>query len=153
MRNFNYKLTKIEIQFFPPNITGVLIEKHAHGNENSLALGRDGCRSSPRFLTDLVSLKVGPDSWGPPRKIIPFFPPMNIYEKLGLPNSLSCFWRPGVGKLNPKPKSISPPTPYIDPHIHRPILVGYEIRFLLSAGSRPWLKRNPDRGHDSAFWE
>lgn len=62
MRNFNYKLTKIEIQFFPPNITGVLIEKHAHGNENSLALGRDGCRSSPRFLTDLVSLKVGPDS-------------------------------------------------------------------------------------------
>lgn len=104
MRNFNYKLTKIEIQFFP--------SWHHRGPHWEICIWQweftDDCRPSPRFPTDHVSLKVGSDSWRPAHKIIPFSPLTNVYEKLELLNSMPWFWRAGTSKSTSK--SINPPT-------------------------------------------
>lgn len=115
-------------------------------------MGTDDCRPSPRFPTDDASLQVGSDSWWPAQKIILFFPLTNVFEKLRLLNLVPCFWTCFWTCLAQASRNPSPSTCHQCFFVHRSILVGYEVSFLLSTGSRPRVQRYPGTGHDSAFW-
>ena len=148
MRNFNYKLTKIEIQFF-------LSQYHRGPHWAICVVQWEFIRLGNRWLQTY--------SWVSYWWCVLASGLWLLIASLEDNSILSfhrCFWEVraaefGALLLETRPRQVKIQVHQpanTDPLVHRCILVGYEISFLLSTGSRPRVQRNPGTGHDPAFW-